>query len=70
MNDLDGFDIHLLMDDDGDWIAHFIELPNVSAGGVTPEQAFQELRVAWHLVKDSYQAHGERIPTPAMKRAA
>lgn len=70
MNDFDRFDIHLLIDEDGDWIAHFIELPNISAGGATPEQAIQELRVAWRLVKDSYQAHRENIPTPTLKRAA
>ena len=28
MNYFDGFDVRLLVDEDGDWIAHFIELPN------------------------------------------
>ena len=70
MNDFDGFDIRLLIDEDGDWIAHFIELPQISAGGATPEQAIIELRVAWGLVKDSYRVHGDRIPIPTLKRAA
>ena len=70
MNDFDGFDIRLLIDEDGDWIAHFIELPQISAGGATPEQAIVELRVAWGLVKDSYRVHRGRIPIPTLKRAA
>ena len=44
MNDFNGFDVRLLVDEDGEWIAHFIELPNISAGGATPEQAIRELR--------------------------
>ena len=70
MSDFDGFDVRLLLDEDGDWIACFIELPNISAGGATPEQAIAELRVAWRLVKDSYQAHGEQVPKPIIKQAA
>lgn len=70
MNDFDGFDVRLLLDDDGDWIAHFIELPNISAGGATPEQAVTELRAAWRLVKNSYQAHGQPVPQPIIKQAA
>ena len=69
MSDFDGFDLHLLVDGDGDWIVHFVEMPNISAGGATPEQALQELRAAWRLVKDSYRAHGESIPKP-LRRAA
>ena len=42
MNDFNGFDVRLLIDEDGDWIAHFVELPTVSAGGKTPEQALAE----------------------------
>ena len=60
MNDFDGFDVRLLVDEDGEWIAHFIELPNVSAGGAIPEQAIWELRVAWGLVKDSYGRTGKK----------
>ena len=70
MNDFDGFDVRLLVDEYGECIAHFIQLPNVSAGGATPEQAIRELRVVWGLVKDSYRAHGEKIPIPSLKEAA
>ena len=69
MNDFDGFTIQLLIDEDGDWLAHFVELPNISAGGDTPEEALAELRLAWQLVKESYQKHGEPVPI-AFKQAA
>ncbi|CDH45316.1 MAG: type II toxin-antitoxin system HicB family antitoxin [Candidatus Competibacteraceae bacterium] len=69
MSDFDGFTIQLLIDDDGDWIAHFVELPNISAGGDTPEQAISELRIAWRLVKESYTQHNQAIPV-ALKIAA
>lgn len=69
MNDFDGFTIQLLIDEDGDWIAHFVELPNISAGGDTPEEALAELRITWTLVKESYQKHGEPVPM-AMKKTA
>ena len=31
----DGFAIELFIDEDNDWLAHFIELPNISAFGST-----------------------------------
>jgi predicted RNase H-like HicB family nuclease len=65
VNDFDGFEVRLLLDEDGSWIAHFIELPNVSAGGSTPERALAELRVAWTLVREAYDSDGEPVPQPA-----
>jgi predicted RNase H-like HicB family nuclease len=70
MNDFDGFDVRILIDEDGDWIAHFLELPNVSAGGKTPEQALAELRIAWELMKECYRDEGESIPTPSQQLQA
>lgn len=64
MNDFDGFEVRLLIDEDGDWMAHFIDLPNISAGGKTPERALAELRIAWAMVKDSYREDGEPVPQP------
>lgn len=64
MNDFDGFEVRLLIDEDGGWMAHFIELPNISAGGRTPEHALAELRIAWAMVKDSYGENGEPVPPP------
>src|SRR5260221_1554722 len=43
----DGFSVSLCIDEDGDWLAHLAELPNVSAFADSPEKAVQELMVAW-----------------------
>lgn len=61
-NDFDGFSIHLLQDNEGDFVAHFVELPNVSAAGSTVEEALKELKVAWKAMKESYRKHNEEIP--------
>lgn len=58
----DGHAVNLYLDEGGDWLAHFVELPNVSAFGDSPEQALQELGMAWEGVKKSYRKHGEPIP--------
>ena len=56
----DGFTVNLYRDEDGDWLAHFVELPNVSA--------FAELDTAWRLVKQSYIEDGVPVPvTPSRK---
>ena len=62
-NDFDGFSVNLILDEDGDWVAHFVELPNVSACGDEPEDAIAELKVAWAAFKKSCQKHGDPIPT-------
>jgi predicted HicB family RNase H-like nuclease len=62
-NNFDGFSLHLLFDEqDNDWVAHFTELPNVSAFGKTPEEAINELKEAWEGVKQSYIARNEHVP--------
>lgn len=61
-NDFDGFSIHLLQDNEGEFVAHFVELPNVSAAGLTIEEALKELKVAWEAMKKSYRKHNEEIP--------
>lgn len=63
-NAFDGFSITLYQDEDGDWLAHFIEMPNVSAFSDTPDQALFELKEAWEGIKESYRENGEKIPTP------
>jgi len=56
------------LDDDGEYLAHFVELPNVSAFGELPEDALRELQTAWEGVKESYRKHGEPVPVaPARK---
>ena len=58
----DGFMVNVFLDEDGDYLAHFVEMPNVSAFSDTPEGALKELVVAWKGVKDSYRNHNEPIP--------
>jgi predicted HicB family RNase H-like nuclease len=60
--EFDGFSVNIFLDEDGEWVAHFIELPNVSACGCSAEEALQELKIAWEGVKASYRSHGEAIP--------
>ena len=58
----DGFTVNLFFDEDGDYLAHLVELPNVSAFGATPTEALEELKTAWELMKECYQMDGEPIP--------
>ena len=67
--DFNGFTINLYLDEQGDWLAHLQELPNISAFGDTPQAAIEELRLAWELVKEDYQEKGQEIPTaPARQK--
>lgn len=64
----DGFSVNMFEDDAGDWIAHFVERPEISAFGKTPEESLRELDAAWEGVKQTYIADGEPVPTaPARK---
>ena len=54
--------INVFFDEDGDYLAHLVELPNVSAFGATPSEALTELKTAWELMKECYQADGEPLP--------
>lgn len=64
----DGFSIELFRDEDGDWLAHFEELPNVSAFGNSPENALKELKVAWEAMKESYLSRNEPVPIAPAKK--
>ncbi len=64
----DGYTVELSLDADGDWLAHFVEMPNVSAFGPTPQKALAELVNAWKLVKESYRDEGESIPVAPSRR--
>ena len=61
-DDFDGFMVNVFFDEDGDYLAHLVELPNVSAFGPTPAEALLELKTAWELMKECYQEDGEPIP--------
>ena len=67
-DEFDGFSIELFKDEEGDWLAHFEELPNVSAFGSSPEKALLELHEAWRAIKESYAKHNEPIPIAPSKR--
>lgn len=68
-DDFDGYTVNLLLDDDGDWLAHLVELPNVSAFAGSPEKAIGELKIVWAAVKASYTERQEPVPVaPARKR--
>jgi predicted HicB family RNase H-like nuclease len=67
-DDFSGFSIELFRDDEGDWLAHFEELPNVSAFGNSPEEALEELKEAWEAMKESYISHNKPIPIAPTKK--
>lgn len=64
----DGFAVNLHLDDEGDWLAHFIELPEVSAFGNSPESALEELAVAWACVKEGYESNNLPIPVSPSRK--
>lgn len=64
----DGFSVQLFEDESGEYLACFMELPNLSAFGKTPEEALTELRTAWEAMKASYQKHGETIPAAPSRK--
>ena len=57
--EFDGFSVNIYLDEDGDWLAHFIELPSISACGDTAEDALKELKIAWEGNKERYR---KKIP--------
>jgi len=68
LDQFDGFNVNLTLDEEGDWLAHLVELPNVSAFGGTADEALQELQVAWEAMKKSYRKHKLPIPIAPGKK--
>lgn len=68
MERFDGYAVNLFYDEDGEYLAHFVELPNVSAFGETPEEALKELETAWKLTKESYLEEGRELPVAPSRR--
>ena len=68
MNSFDGFAVNLIEEDNQNWVAHFVELPSVSAGGANPETALYALKEAWIAMKESYQKHNEPIPLTSSRK--
>ena len=49
----DGFTVNIVFDDEGvHYHAQLMEFPTVSAFGLTPAEAFRELKKAWELMRD------------------
>ena len=65
----DGFTVNLFLDEDDDYLAHFVEMPNVSAFSDTPEGALRELAVAWKCVKEIYVEDQEPLPQVPSREA-
>jgi predicted RNase H-like HicB family nuclease len=63
----DGYVVELFVDEDGDWLAHLVELPMISAFGLTTEKALKELDIAWAVAKKSYAAR--RVEIPVVRRS-
>ena len=66
--DFNGFTINLYLDEQGDWLAHLQELPNISAFGDTPQAAIEELKLAWELVKEDDRENGREVPTASARQ--
>ena len=62
-DDFDEFTVNIFLDEDGDYLAYLVELPNVSAFGPTPTDALIELKEAWELMKECYREDGVPVPT-------
>ena len=67
-DEFDGFSIQLIEEDDGEIVAHFTELPNVSASGANIEEALAELKIAWSAMKQSYRKHKQEIPVAPTRK--
>jgi predicted RNase H-like HicB family nuclease len=59
--------MNLYVDEQGDWLAHFQEISTISAFGDTPQEALEELKTAWELVKEDYREQHQEIPTARNK---
>lgn len=66
--DFDGFTINLYVDEQRDWLAHFVEMPNISAFSETAKSALEELKIAWELVKEDYLSKGMTLPIAPRKK--
>jgi len=47
-----GFTVNIFFDKDGYYQAQLMEFPSVSAFGLTPAEAFQQLKTAWESTRD------------------
>lgn len=52
------------------WLAHFVEMPEISAFASSPEDALRELQLVWEMMKADYLENGEAIPLAPQLRVA
>ena len=64
----DGFNVSFTIDEEGDWQATLVELPEVSAFADSADAALYELSVAWNAMKASYRKHNQKIPVAPEKK--
>lgn len=55
-----GFTVNIFFDKDGYYHAQLMEFPTVSAFGLTPAEAFRQLKTAWELMRDRLREHEKR----------
>ena len=67
-DNFDGFSVNLFQDEDGDWLAHLVEMPGISAFAHTPAAALVELDQAWEAAKESYRMHNEPVPVAPSRK--
>ena len=67
-DDFNGFAINIFLDEDGDYLAHLVELPSVSGFGSTSTEALTELKEAWELMKECYQEDDAPVPNASSPR--
>ena len=67
-DEFDGYTVNVFLDEEGEYMAHFAEMPNVSAFAETPAKALKELSIAWRLMKESFTEHGEPVPVAPSRK--
>jgi predicted HicB family RNase H-like nuclease len=65
----DGFRVRTQLEDDGLWTAYLDDMRGVSAHGETSDEAVNELKVAFGLVKKDYKKRGVELPIPLARKA-
>lgn len=66
--DFDGYDFNTFYEKNGYYVAHLIELPEVSAFAHTKEQAIKELSEVWQIIKQGYKENNFKLPQPNCKK--
>lgn len=64
----DGFTVTLFQDEEGDWVAHFNERPEISAFAASAEEALREIESAWEGIKAIHREEGTPIPVAPSRK--